>query len=157
MIVDDKDPKNEPRKKDVDEMVDYYMNAGGSVYYRINDDYERDSKAVKDIDENDVTYNYHINEDIGVLTILPVKLTIKTDRSEKVYDGLILENNKFEITEGQLLASHVLNIEFMYSMIDVCEVYNDIVISIINQENKDVTHNYDITKDLGVLTILQDH
>ena len=54
MIVDDKDPKNEPRKKDVDEMVDYYMNAGGSVYYRINDDYERDSKAVKDIDENEL-------------------------------------------------------------------------------------------------------
>lgn len=54
MIVDDKDPKNEPRKKDVDEMVDYYMNAGGSVYYRINDDYERDSKSVKDIDENEI-------------------------------------------------------------------------------------------------------
>ncbi len=54
MIVDDKDPKNEPRKKDVDELVDYYMNAGGSVYYRINDDYERDSKSVKDIDENEI-------------------------------------------------------------------------------------------------------
>ena len=54
MIVDDKDPKNEPRKKDVDEMVDYYMNAGGSVYYRINGDYERDSTSVKDIDENEI-------------------------------------------------------------------------------------------------------
>ena len=54
MIVDDKDPKNKPRKKDVDEMVDYYMNAGGSVYYRINDDYERDSRSVKDIDENEI-------------------------------------------------------------------------------------------------------
>ncbi len=100
-----------------------------------------------------VTNHYDITFDLGVLTIYAIPLTIQTDSAEKTFDGTYLSNPSWHLKSGTLLRGNTMSYEMNAKLLYPGSISNDIGITILNAKNEDVTHIYDITYELGTLTI----
>ena len=107
----------------------------------------------------DVTENYKITYEYGVLTVTPRPITITTGSATKVYDNKPLFNHTYEITSEMsptmVYGQHEV-VEFVFDggIINVSKVYNDVMIKIIDDlTDEDLTYNYDITHVCGVLEV----
>ena len=110
----------------------------------------------------DVSANYNIETEFGDLIISKRELTLKTGSATKLYNGevlygsqVLLENGEnYEIESGGLAENHTLKLELNSKISDVSKVDNLISKYIIlDENNKDVTSNYAVTKDEGFLEI----
>ena len=109
--------------------------------------------TIKDEQGNNTDQNYYITEQLGTLTVNPITLTIQTASGSKVYDGLPLVKDTYEIIEGSMPSNHTLNITFVNTPTDVCTLTNDFIPTITNDKGEDITENYEITSILGTLVI----
>ncbi len=108
---------------------------------------------IYDTYNTDLTYNYEITYDEGILEITPRPITIKTDSDSKIYDGTPLYNINYNIINGSLVGSHNINIINYAGITDVGICDNNIVIQIYNTEHIDVINNYEITYITGTLEV----
>ena len=75
-------------------------------------------------DEINVTSNYLITYEKGLLEITPRPITIETGSSEKTYDGLELFNLNYSVIENTIVAGQAASIEFFTSITNVGVVDN---------------------------------
>ena len=109
--------------------------------------------VIIDASGNQTTHNYDITRDLGILKINPRPITIKTGSAEKIYDGTPLTKDGYEITEGTLAPNQTADITVTGTITDVGEVFNDFDIVIRDISGNQTTHNYVITRDLGILKV----
>lgn len=113
---------------------------------------------ILDADGNDVTANYALTYEYGMLTVLPRSLLIRTEGATKSYDGLPLQNAKFEATgliEGhvfEVLASTVTG-----PLVNAEAILNEFTdYTVKDASGNDVQGNYEIifnTNNPGMLQI----
>lgn len=100
-------------------------------------------------------YYYIKEEEMGILTVLKAKISIKTGSASKEYDGTPLVCNAYEI-EGDVSSLHDYNVSLTgtitYISSNVNYAYNFANTTIL-QGDVDVTRFYEITYDYGVLTL----
>ena len=118
--------------------------------------------CIKEGDE-DVTANYAITYDFGTLTILKRPITITAGSADKTYDGTALSCNSFtytlpsdEVGTGLVCGRITLTIAGLQTLAG--ESTNAVVdgsVLIYDDNDVDVTDNYDITTQVGTLTVTQ--
>lgn len=108
---------------------------------------------IADQDGIDVTKNYQVIYELGQLTVLPKPLSVVTGSAEKDYDGEPLTNTSWSIQSGSVLINDRLEFIMNDSITNPGSISNNIGITIFNEENEDVTACYDITYQLGDLTV----
>ncbi len=111
--------------------------------------------TIIDTNNQDVTGIYNITYNLGTLTVFKWDITIQTDSSEKIYDGTPLTNNNWSIESGQLYTGHSIDFTMVSSITKPGSVQNKIGVTILDENNKDVTSIYNITYNLGTLTVLK--
>ena len=101
---------------------------------------------------NDVSFNYTVTFEKGLLKITPRPITIETGSSVKIYDGLPLFNHNYQVVEGNLIENHYLNVSTDTTIVDVGLVSNELGLIVLSEEN-DLSYNYEITYIYGSLKI----
>lgn len=102
---------------------------------------------------NDVSHNYSIQKSEGALRVLARPLTIKTEGAQKIYDGTALTCNVWNITVGTVAAGQRLTVTLTGSQTKVGESQNAFLPRVLDGKGSDVTPNYDIRQDLGILKV----
>ncbi len=109
---------------------------------------------IQDGDLNDVTANYDISYEDGILTVTGRALEITAASDSKVYDGTPLTNDGYSITAGTLADGHTLvSVTVTGSQTEVGSSDNVASAAVIMDNGTDVTANYDITYVSGKLTV----
>lgn len=111
------------------------------------------SVSILDSNNYDVTNEYDLKINPGVLSVLKREITISTSSASKAYDGKELSSDDWYITKGNVLMNHTVNVNVYGSITDVGQTPNICQASIYNEQGQDVTTNYGITFDYGTLTI----
>lgn len=103
-------------------------------------------------DNVDVTENYDIIYTFGKLKITKATLNIETLSSDRVYDGT--EHYYMDYRQSGIGINDKIQIKSHTSIIDVGVVDNVITIAVTDKHSgKDVTDNYNIEYDYGILAI----
>ena len=111
------------------------------------------SFTLYDPNGNDVTDEYEITFNKGVLHVYATELFLTSGGGSKVYDGvpLLVEDCTFD---GELLDGHRFGVlKLTGSQTDVGSSSNAISIQIVDENGKDVTYMYKINKSYGTLTV----
>lgn len=115
------------------------------------------SVVVKDGDR-DVTFNYEFAFNGGKLIVEKKKIVISSLGDSKIEDGLPLEKDGFEITDGELIeGDEVTNVDVTGSQTEVGESPNTVnkdTIKIEDGNGNDVTDNYEIIVKEGTLSVI---
>ena len=115
------------------------------------------SVIIKDESGDDVTANYAITTVFGELEIYPRPVTIKTETVTSVYDGKPLTGDTADCTvvsEKKFLEGHTPTVTLGGSRTDVGESKNSVSeVIVVDEKNKDVTHNYIINYIEGSLIV----
>lgn len=104
----------------------------------------------------DVTAEYKVNYEFGLLTILPRSLIISSADASKTFDGEPLVAADYTISEDcdGLLLGHKAQISVTGNIVDVGATANTISsVSILDTEGNDVTANYHIRLREGLLMV----
>ena len=109
--------------------------------------------TILDEDGYMITESYSITLELGTLTVHPRELTIKTLSESKVYDGETLRLDEWYFKQGALMSGHRIEYTMPAHITDPGAIDNTIDFTIFNQNNDDVTNRYDITMDIGTLTV----
>jgi transglutaminase-like putative cysteine protease/uncharacterized protein YnzC (UPF0291/DUF896 family) len=109
---------------------------------------------VVDADGNDVTEAYVLNVSEGKVKILPRKITVTVEDSKRTYNGKRFTFDKYELTSGTTAEGDKLIAVLGKSITDVGSVKNTpTYIKVVTKEGRDATHKYDITQNIGMLTV----
>ncbi len=107
--------------------------------------------------ELDVTDNYEISYEYGVMKVVPRPITVKAGSAEKIYDGTPLTCGTFEAFSEFSFAIAKADrgrVENTGSQTDAGVSENTIVrFSIVSASGSDLTANYAITYESGTLTV----
>ncbi len=109
--------------------------------------------VVKDGLGNDVSIGYNITYDYGTLTINPISIVLRSFGDSKVYDGLALSDNTWELLSGSLLFGHSLNVDVSSSITNPGTIENVIIAFVEDGSGNDVSDMYDIEYITGDLTV----
>jgi len=115
------------------------------------------SWQIIDANETDVSANYRVATVDGLLTVLPVQapILVIAANDQKVYDGTPLTNPNFTYDQRLLIAGHKVEAQVQGSITDVGEADNHIESAkVVDAEGKDVTINYILRTQDGLLTVL---
>ena len=117
-----------------------------------------ESVRVVDARGKDVTQYYEITTNYGTLRVKPIEITITTEGAYRdVYDGQPLYMPKYEITKGEPLAGHSLEVIFKYEdngPSDVGKWKNELsFIRMTDAQGNDVSYMYDFKVNAGILEI----
>ena len=114
--------------------------------------------TIADGDGLDVTENYRIKYEMGKLVILPREITVRTGSASKFYDGTELTCDAWKIVSlTTLLEGHSMQIAVSGTQTEVGESENITAEEIIlDADGNEVTKNYDITYQYGILTVKGD-
>lgn len=109
-------------------------------------------------DSKEVTKNYDITTYNGEIVILPRPIVVETADDEKIYDGYPLVNHTYRISEESpygIVKGHVLNMTVTGSQTEIGESDNTCQIEStrIMSRSKDVTANYEISYEFGLLEV----
>ena len=104
-----------------------------------------------------VVVNFIGDEEYIPLNITPREITITTASETKVYDGDPLTNDGFYVSKGILVDGHKINLSVIGTVTAKGESsFNTIdkdSLIIYDAKGNDVTHNYEVVYNLGVLTV----
>ena len=109
--------------------------------------------TIYDQQNRDVSENYEIDFDFGELSINYRSLKIGTETHSKIYDSTPLESNSWYIKSGTVISNHHIEYFMPSSITNPGTVDNDISFTVFDNNNEDVTEHYNITFDLGLLTV----
>jgi hypothetical protein len=101
----------------------------------------------------DVTANYQIDINVGLLNVTPRAILVKTANSTMIYDGTPLLDDSHEIIQGQLIDGHHIQILSNPSIVQVGIIQNTQMIDIVTNDQQIVTNNYDIEFHYGQLEV----
>ena len=113
--------------------------------------------TVTDANGNDVTSIYFISTSPGLLSMTSRNLHIRTGTASKVYDGIPLVCEEYEIVTGSLCEGEVLDLSF--ASLDTLGMSDNYIVNCTiyakNEDGslRDVTRFYHITYDYGTLTV----
>ena len=104
--------------------------------------------------ETDVTAHYNLSLRSALLTINPRKLTVTTQDGEKVYDGMPLV--KTEVESENLVTGHTVSADnsTIPDAENVGTYRNEFGVIVLDGGFKDVTYNYEVEVNAGMLKIL---
>ncbi len=105
----------------------------------------------------DVTAQYEIIKELGVINVLPAELTVKS-ASLKVSSSELSPSKleQYDITEGYVRAGEIIFVTFLNGDYTVGEYDNAFSAKILTLGGEDVTKNYEITYEFGLLQIIPD-
>ncbi len=114
---------------------------------------------------NSIEENYTFSFDYGDIDVTPRPITVAAKTAVKEYDGKPLSVNagEYDITNGSLVAGHVLAIDTLGASLDgtsveeVAHLLAQGTKAVITDRGDDVTDNYDISYADGVLRITKRH
>ena len=102
----------------------------------------------------DVSSNYNINYLYGTLEISPLSITIKPQDLEITYSDTLINHSEAEFLEGGLISGQKIVIETLGTSSEHVGVYDNEIINYQILDNEvDVTANYEVTTNLGIITI----
>jgi len=106
-------------------------------------------------DENgvDVSSLYEVNYHAGKLIVTGRPITIRTIEATKVYDGTPLTYDGWELFGGELLEGHTVTATPVGSITMVGETENLAGVRVTDADGKDVTRNYEVSFEYGMLTV----
>ena len=105
-------------------------------------------------DKEDVTANYEIEYFFGKLNVSPRPITIRSASAAKNYDGTPLTCDDWDyVSITRPLETHDVQVAVSGTRTEVGESDNTIAEVLITQDGQNVTSNYDITCELGVLVV----
>ena len=104
-------------------------------------------------DGQDVTHLYAVKLNRGKLSVQPRKLTITTGSAQKTYDGEYLTCKVWELTAGQVVQGHKLQVDMISSRKNYGESPNEARITVTDASHDDVSANYDVQIVHGKLTV----
>lgn len=118
-----------------------------------NQKYKVDAFSVRIANEKgqNVTDCYDLKTPEKTIAVTAKPLTITTDGAEKVYDGEVLENLNYSC--GELAYSDKFEYSFLGGITDAGEKQNALSYKILNKSGEDVTNNYNITEQYGLLKV----
>lgn len=102
----------------------------------------------------DVTANYDPQSSLGILKINPIDLYFTTEGGEAVYTGNALTNSEYTYIGGTPLAGH--RIDSVYttgSQLVAGESNNTLSVTLLDENDNDVTINYRINVEYGTLKV----
>lgn len=108
---------------------------------------------ILDANGRDVTSNYEIPLHDGVLTVTPRPITVLSGSAEKIYDGTPLSDGSYRIVSGSLVNGHTLDVKISGSRTNAGESENLIDTVTVWDGSRDVTFNYLVETETGVLTV----
>ena len=113
----------------------------------------KESIIIKDKDGNDVTYAYEITVNREALEVIPRDITVTVEDKSKVYDGVALSFDGYELSDGSLSDGDILYAYFNRSIINVGWTENTVELIIVDGNGVDVSLCYRINVVEGILTI----
>uniref|UniRef100_UPI00054D1936 transglutaminase domain-containing protein n=1 Tax=Acholeplasma equifetale TaxID=264634 RepID=UPI00054D1936 len=113
----------------------------------------RASIIIEDEMGRDVTELYYINTYYGELIITPRYIVIKSADATKIFDGLPLINNNFEIIEGSIVLGDELQVVITGIQSSIGSSENIIESITIYKNGIEITYNYEIDIELGLLIV----
>ncbi|MFI3307938.1 MAG: hypothetical protein R3Y21_05155, partial [Mycoplasmatota bacterium] len=134
-----------------------YITVNGTITNFGTEDNTYENEYILDENSIDVSNNYDLRIETGILEIEKRSVSVITATGEKVYDGeeLVVDGWEYNNSTYLLVEGHELTITASASLTDVGEEINyyneDKVIVLFNEE--DVTNNYELTIDLGKIII----
>lgn len=106
----------------------------------------------------DVTANYCVFYDAGMLTVKPREILVETEGGSWTYDGEMHTNTSFSVAESDgengLISGHFVSIKEACYALDAGEKANEPQICVVDKDGTDVTGNYTVTYHAGILEIL---
>lgn len=107
------------------------------------------------VDENgdDVSSLYDIQYEFGTLQVQPIPLYIRTGSARKVYDGKPLECPEWELTGGNLEPGASIVVQSATELALVGTVDNEVRLSVLDADGRDITARYRFICDYGTLDI----
>ncbi len=111
------------------------------------------SAIVVDAAGTDVTADYTIEYAPGTLTVMQRRLELTTASASKQYDGEPLNCVSYQLTMGELVQGHALQITMGAERVEVGETENKVIAQVVTQDGTDVTHNYAISCLAGELIV----
>lgn len=134
----------------------YSVNVEGSIIDAGVADNVPSDAIIVDGNGNNVTPYYEITYINGTLEVLKRKITVSTIDGEAVYNGLPFSKPEGELVLGEgdgMLYGEALTINVTGMGIDAGEYDNTFVVEISKANGDDSTNNYEVTEELGTLTI----
>lgn len=110
--------------------------------------------TVLDEDGNNVSVNYSVYCVAGTLNVIPRTLTVRSGSASKAYDGTALTCDTWEVTSNtQPVEGQTVSVFVSGTRTEVGESPNTIAEVVVMDGETDVSHNYDIKTELGVLMV----
>ena len=111
--------------------------------------------AIRIVDENGNNYShcYKIMTNTTAITVTPRPFTVTVPDATKIYDGEYLRSDIYK-TDNNEAYSDVVSVELDRAIVDVGEKRNSPTVKLVNANGVDVTKYYDITYNVGKLTVL---
>ncbi len=115
--------------------------------------------------EEDVTVNFELTVNKGIVTVAPRTLKLQAGSAEKIFDGLPLTSTEYSLVdEEQLLEGDTIkSVEF--KLVEVTDITKEKVVLqwrnvivgavIVDASNNDISRNYNVVGIDGSLDILQ--
>lgn len=102
----------------------------------------------------DVSGDYKIITECGILEVKPIEISVKTESAYKEYDGEPLTNGEWSITtpEAFMPGDHA-EVTVTGAQTDIGSAFNSCTVQVFDQNGKDVSYNYDVNKECGILTV----
>ncbi len=101
----------------------------------------------------DVSKEYVIEYQPGVLSVAKKRLDLTATNASKVYDGTPLTANEYTITGGEIINSHAIEVKYLGSQTDAGTGASALDAVVRDRNGKDVSFNYDITTHGATLTV----
>lgn len=89
----------------------------------------------------------------GVIDLKVRTIEISSGSSTKIYDGDPLTNDEWSLTKGELKEGHMLVVEVTGSQTNVGISENHAYAKVVDENGKDVSADYDIEYNLGILKV----
>ena len=101
----------------------------------------------------DVTANYDITYVPGTLEIYSKEITIKTGDASKTYDTKPLSSEEWDVVAGAVLSTHTVEVDCYGEITNAGIDTNKASWRIIDEDGNDVSPNYSVTLEEGVLEV----
>ena len=102
----------------------------------------------------DVTDDYDIVIEYGILEIKPVEIAIKTESGVKEYDGTPLVNGQWSLSNPEaLMSGDRVEVSVTGSQTEIGTSFNTCLVKFFDGMGKDVSYNYEVKNEYGLLAV----